>query len=133
MILTGYIIGLSCLFLISYRTLIAFFSESKAVTIYINRFSEQFIDIFALIILWIICLVGLIYLRNILKKEKPSKQSYHEYNVTPLIDKTKLFFEINDSMNTDFYKSQKIGTHSDSSDDDFEMFIQQLRNKKDET
>ena len=133
MILTGYIIGLSCLFLISYRTLIAFFSESKAVTIYINRFSEQFIDIFALIILWIICLVGLIYLRNILKKEKPSKQSYYEYNVTPLIDKNKLFYEINDSMNADVYKSQKIGTLSDSSDDDFEMFIQQLRNKKDET
>ncbi len=133
MIVTGYIIGLSCLFLISYRTLIAFFSESKAVTIYINRFSEQFIDIFALIILWIICLVGLIYLRNILKKEKPLKQSYYEYNVKPLIDRNKLFYEINNNISTDIKKSQIISFPSDSSDDEFEKIIQQFRNSKDRT
>jgi len=73
LILPGYIIGLSCLFLITYRTLIAFFSESKAVTIHINNFGEQFIDIIALIIIWSICLGGLFFLFKILKKEKISK------------------------------------------------------------
>ena len=93
MIVTGYIVGLSCLFLISYRTLIAFFSESKAITIYINRFGEQFIDLFAIIIIWTICILGLIYLLRLLKKEQLSKQSDIKSNHAFFIDQNLLFYD----------------------------------------
>jgi len=73
LIIPGYIIGLSCLFLVSYRTLIAFFSESNAVTIHVNNYGEQYLDIITLVIFWIICLVGLILLLKILKKEDVDK------------------------------------------------------------
>ena len=70
LMVTGYFVGLSCLFLITYRTLIAFFSESKAIIIHVNKFGEQYIDLIALVIIWIICLVGLIALFLMFKKEK---------------------------------------------------------------
>jgi hypothetical protein len=73
MIIPGYFIGLSCLFLVTYRTLVAYLSDSNAVTIYINRYGEQHLDIFALIVFWIICIVGMIFLIRILKKEDTAK------------------------------------------------------------
>ena len=73
MIIPGYIIGLCCLFLVSYRTLIAFFSKSNAVTIHVNEFGAQYLDIFVLAIFWFICLVGLILLLKFLKKEDIEK------------------------------------------------------------
>ena len=68
MIIPGYFIGLSCLFLVTYRTLVAYLSDSNAVTIYINRYGEQHLDIVALIVFWIIYLIGMIFLLKILKK-----------------------------------------------------------------
>jgi len=70
MIIPGYIAGLGCLFLVTYRTFIAFFSETKSVTIYIDKFGEQFLDLFALIVIWIICLLGFLILIRALKEEK---------------------------------------------------------------
>ena len=58
--------------------MIAFFSESKAVIIHVNKFGEQYIDLFALVIIWIICLVGLIALFWMLKQEKVSKKSFNK-------------------------------------------------------
>lgn len=78
MIITGYIIGLCSLFIITYRTFIAFFSENKAIIIYINRFGEQFIDLFAIIIIWTISLTGLLYLFRYPKKEPLSKEINYE-------------------------------------------------------
>ena len=78
LMVTGYLVGLSCLFLITYRTLIAFFSESKAVIININQYGEQYIDLFALVVIWIVCLVGLIALYWTLKEEKFSKDSFNK-------------------------------------------------------
>ena len=75
MITSGYFIGLGCLLLVTYRTLIAFFSESNAVIIYINEFGEKYIDIFALVIFWIICLVGLTFLIKFLREEKIIKDN----------------------------------------------------------
>jgi hypothetical protein len=72
---TGYLIGLGSLLLITYRTLIAFFSDSKAVIIYVNKFGEQYLDLFALVILWIICIVGFITLFWMFKEEKVSKKT----------------------------------------------------------
>jgi hypothetical protein len=84
---TGYIVGLSCLFLVTYRTLIAFFSESNAVIIYVNEFGEKYIDIFALVIFWIICLVGLTFLIKFLRDEKIIKDNSKKLELRQTIDK----------------------------------------------
>lgn len=70
MIIPGYIAGLGCLLLITYITIIAYVSDSKSLTIFINKFGEQFYDLIALIIIWAICLMGFIILIRYLKEEK---------------------------------------------------------------
>jgi hypothetical protein len=78
----GYILGLCCLFIITYRTLIAFFSESKAVIIHVNNYNEQYIYLLALGIIWFICLFGLFILYRFLKEEKTRKDfdKKNQYN-----------------------------------------------------
>jgi hypothetical protein len=61
------------IYIVAIRTLIAFFSKSNAVTIYVSKFGEQHLDIFALIIFFIICIARLILLLKTLKKEKIDK------------------------------------------------------------
>ena len=99
MIITGYIIGLCSLFIVTYRTLIAFFSESKAVIIYVNRFGEQFIDIFAIFVVWLICLVGLFYLLKYGKKEELSKENLLDFKKNPLKDQNIADCDIKESAN----------------------------------
>jgi len=70
LILPGFLVGLCCLFIITYRTIIAFSSNSKAITIHINNYGEQYFDIIALIIIWIVCIISLIFLIKIIRKEK---------------------------------------------------------------
>ena len=94
LIVPGYIIGLNCLFLMTYRTLIAFFSESKSFIVNINKFGEQFIDLFALVIIWVISLIGLIILFWMLKEEKVLKNSFYKYDKRPIIDQNQSFFNI---------------------------------------
>jgi len=64
---TGYLAGIGSLFLITQRTLLAFFSDSKTVTIYVNEYGEQYTDIVALVIIWGICLIGLVSLYFVVK------------------------------------------------------------------
>jgi len=117
LIIPGYIIGISSLLIITYRTFIAFFSESKSVLININRFGEQYLDLFALIVIWLISLIGLIILilmlkeergiRNgnyktdtsIFKKKVPSKDI--ENNIIINLDKNEIKGLITDSVNFD--------------------------------
>lgn len=73
LIVPGYLVGIGSLCIITYRTILAFFSESKAVTIHVNRYGEQYADIVFLIVIWIICLVGLIYLYLVMKEGKIAK------------------------------------------------------------
>lgn len=42
LIIHGYLAGIGSLGIITYRTLIAFFSESKTMTVYVNRYGEQY-------------------------------------------------------------------------------------------
>ena len=86
LITSGYFIGLGCLLLVTYRTLIAFFSESNAVIIYINEFGEKYIDIFALVIFWIICLVGLTFLIKFLREEKIIKDNPKKLDLKQTVD-----------------------------------------------
>ena len=73
LIVPGYLVGIGSLCIISYRTLLAFFSESRSVTIHVNRYGEQHADIASLIVIWIICLTGLIYLYLVMKEGKIAK------------------------------------------------------------
>ncbi|KYK29698.1 hypothetical protein AYK20_05060 [Thermoplasmatales archaeon SG8-52-1] len=89
MIIPGYIIGISCLLLVTYRTFIAFFSESKSVLVNINRFGEQYLDLFALVVIWIITLIGLIILIFMLKEEREIRNGNYNDDLS--------FFKISDS------------------------------------
>lgn len=73
LIIPGYLVGIGSLFIISYRTIIAFFNDSKSVTIHVNRFGEHYADLVFLVIIWIICLIGLLYLYLFLKEEGVAK------------------------------------------------------------
>lgn len=66
-IITSYISGLGSIFLITYRTLLAFFSESKSIVVHINMFGEQYADLVALAIIWGICIVGTISLYKVIR------------------------------------------------------------------
>jgi len=41
LIVPSYLVNLGSMFIIPYRTLLAFFSESKSVTVHINGYGEQ--------------------------------------------------------------------------------------------
>jgi sporulation protein YlmC with PRC-barrel domain len=73
LIVPGYLIGIGSLFIITYRTILAFFSGSKSITIHINRYGEQYADMAFLIFIWIVCLAGLIYLYIVMKEGKITK------------------------------------------------------------
>ena len=73
LIVPGYLVGIGSLCIITYRTLLAFFGESKSVTVYINRYGEQYADMAFLLIIWIICSIGLVYLYIIIKEEQIAK------------------------------------------------------------
>jgi hypothetical protein len=70
LIVPGYLVGIGGVFLITYRTVLAFFSESKSITVQVNRYGEQYGDIAVLVFLWIVCVVGVWSLSSLLKEEK---------------------------------------------------------------
>ncbi len=78
--------------------MIAFFSESKSVVISINKFGEQFIDLFALVIIWIISLIGLIILFWMIKEEKILKNSLYKSDIRPIIKQNQSFFDMDNNI-----------------------------------
>ena len=62
LIIPGYIVGIGSLMIITYRTILAYTSNTKSVTVNINRFGEQNLDLFFLAVIWIISILGLIFL-----------------------------------------------------------------------
>ena len=77
LILPGYLVGIGSLLLITYRTFLAFFSQSKSITINVNRYGEQYGDIAVLVFIWIVCVMGL-YSLFILMKEQKSENVFPE-------------------------------------------------------
>ena len=82
LVFPGYLTGLGGLLIITYRTLIAFFSEGKLIIININNYGEQFLDIIALAIIWIICLIGFYYLIKRSKSKEKLKELKTNTEVT---------------------------------------------------
>jgi hypothetical protein len=69
LVFPGYCVGLGGLLLITYRTLLAVGSESKAIIVHVNQFGEQYLDIVCLVFLWVVCLIGLYCLLSLRMKE----------------------------------------------------------------
>jgi hypothetical protein len=86
---------------VTYRTFIAFFSESKSVLININKFGEQYFDLFALVIIWIISFIGLIILILMLKEERELRNGKYE-------SEKSIFKKNNPSSDTDSKMGVKI-------------------------
>jgi sporulation protein YlmC with PRC-barrel domain len=94
LIIPGYLVGLGCLFLITYRTLLAFFSDSKAVTIYVNHFGEQYADLIALVIIWMVCIIGLLALYSAVKPKKAMKVFESDLRGKTVMNKKGLYLGI---------------------------------------
>ena len=75
--------------------MIAFFSESKAITIHINNFNEQYIDIAALIIIWSIMLISLFYMIKFMKEKAPTRKGIYDFERTPSFNKSDILYGIN--------------------------------------
>ncbi|MFA5101968.1 MAG: hypothetical protein WC525_02325 [Candidatus Thermoplasmatota archaeon] len=73
LVIPGYCIGLGGLLLITYRTVLAVLSESKAVIVHVNSFGEQYLDLACLVFLWIVCLVGLSSLSTLMSEKKDKR------------------------------------------------------------
>ena len=94
--------------------MVAYFSESKAVIIHINKFGEQFIDLFALLIIWIICILGLIALYWMLKQEKIPKNNPFKADKEPIIKQDFSFSDITDIFDGNIDKRKFAGIHIES-------------------
>ena len=81
LILPGYCVGFGGLFLITYRTLLAMSSESKAITVHVNRFGEAYLDMIALVLLWTMVLVGLLALYLVMREK--TADTVGQYGVSP--------------------------------------------------
>ena len=67
LVFPGYCIGLGGLVLITYRTMLAVLSQSKEITLQVNRYGEQYMDLFVLCFLWTVCAIGLWSLFRLMK------------------------------------------------------------------
>jgi hypothetical protein len=94
LVLLGYGIGLGGLVLITYRTLLAVGTESKAITISVNRFGEQYVDLACLVFLWGVCVVGLLSLSSLLKEEKIEKASDRNKSERNVVKKPGLSLDV---------------------------------------
>jgi hypothetical protein len=77
LVLPGYCVGLGGLLLITYQTLLAVGSENKAITIQVNRFGGQYVDILCLVFLWAVCVIGMWSL-SLVVREKTAQTADHD-------------------------------------------------------
>jgi hypothetical protein len=61
-ILPGYLVGISSLGLITYRTLLAIGTDNKSILVSVNQYGEQYLDIACLILMWAFSIIGLLAL-----------------------------------------------------------------------
>jgi hypothetical protein len=77
-VLPGYLVGLCSLGLITYRTLLAIGTNSKAITVTVNQYGEQYLDVVLLVILWIVCVIGVLAFSSQGKQQKTrASEKYH--------------------------------------------------------
>ena len=103
-----------CLLIMTYRTIIAFFSDSKSILININKFGEQYLDLFALLIIWIICLIGLIILFLTLKEEITLKNIFYKSEDISLSKQKKPILDLENNLNINLDKNEIKGLEIES-------------------
>lgn len=114
MIAPGFIVGIVCLMMITYRTILAFFNENKVILININKYGEQYLDIVALGFIWSVILVSLFFLVKTLRKESYLKKDNYRFQERPDLNKENYFFDLNSRINLDNRKTTFIGYISES-------------------
>jgi len=133
LIIPGYLAGIGCLVFMTQRTLLAFFSEQKAVTIYINRYGEQYLDLLSLIILWVISLIGLFLLLAYAKKDtQPQSQ---KSNRTTLASDTRPYLSMPHESRIDTLRETPTSVYANMTDHDEQppdhLFYSSHQNKSD--
>ncbi|KYK32258.1 MAG: hypothetical protein AYK22_01905 [Thermoplasmatales archaeon SG8-52-3] len=98
-----------CLLVMTYRTFIAFLSDSKSILIHINKFGEQYLDLFALLIIWIISIVGLIILFLMLKEEITFRNIFYKSENKSIPEQNKPILDLDDNLNINLDKSEIKG------------------------
>jgi hypothetical protein len=91
LIVPGYLVGIGGVLLITYQTLLAFFSESKSVTIQVNRYGEQYGDLVVLVFLWVVCVVGLLSLVMLLRDPKDEPVPSRDFQGRSVVEEDGLF------------------------------------------
>ncbi|KYK25119.1 hypothetical protein AYK24_05280 [Thermoplasmatales archaeon SG8-52-4] len=99
--------------MVTYRTFLAFFNESNAVTIYINKFGEQYIDIFALFIFWLIVLIGLLFILKSLKEDKIERNLQYRFDKIQALNQNKYLFDNDDLVHTGFSNNDVLNILTD--------------------
>jgi hypothetical protein len=92
LLVPGYVVGLGGLTLITIRTVLAVMSSGKAVTVQVNRFGEQYVDLILLGMLWVICLVGVWSLSLLLKDQSKGMIRHEQRKSVPDDDNLTRFF-----------------------------------------
>jgi len=83
LLVPGYLVGCGGLALITYRTVLAFSTSSKAIMVQVNRYGEQYLDLVALGLLWVVCIVGLWALRHLVtERDRGTKTTEAELGAT---------------------------------------------------
>ena len=110
LIVPGYLVGIGGVFLITYQTLLAFFSESKSITIQVNRYGEQYGDIAVLVFIWIVCVIGAVSLVVLLKEQKGETVSTGDIQGRKVSDEERLFLGVVRNGGADEKTGTGIGT-----------------------
>lgn len=114
MILPGFIVGILSLMIITYRTILAFLDENKVITISINKYGEQYLDIIALVAIWSVCMISLFFLVKTLRQETFSNKDNNNFQKQPVLGKENNFLDLNPEIKLTNRRSSFIGYLSKS-------------------
>jgi hypothetical protein len=114
LIIPGYIVGITCLMIMTYRSIIAFLDENKVITISVNKYGEQYFDIVALVVIWCVCLISLFFLIKILRQEIVFKENNNKFQKESVSNEENNFFDLNPKIKVLERKTVFIGYVSKS-------------------
>jgi len=114
LILPGYIVGITCLMIITYRSIIAFLDENKVIIISVNKYGEQYFDIAALVVIWCVCLISLFFLIKVLRQEIVFKEDNYKFQKESVSNEENNFFDLNPKIKVLDRKKTFIGYVSKS-------------------
>jgi len=114
LIVPGYIVGITCLMIITYRSIIAFLDENKEITISVNKYGEQYFDIAAIVVIWCVCLISLFFLIKILREEIFLKKDNYRFQKESVSNEENNFFDLNPKIKVSDRKTTFIGYISKS-------------------